>query len=121
MDGGALWATVHRVAKNRTQLSDFTFTVGHKVTLQYTDYVHLFSFFLLFELVLSCFFSFELFSRDFLNIFQMCHSTSSKSLPISNPSFVSQLGLSVLVLLYESSLSRPYAKLSFRDSYLPLS
>ena len=25
MDGGACWATVHRVAKNRTQLSDFTF------------------------------------------------------------------------------------------------
>ena len=26
MDGGAWWATVHRVAKSRTQLSDFTFT-----------------------------------------------------------------------------------------------
>ena len=26
MDGGALWATVHGVAKSRTQLSDFTFT-----------------------------------------------------------------------------------------------
>ena len=25
MDGGAWWATVHGVAKNRTQLSDFTF------------------------------------------------------------------------------------------------
>ena len=25
MDGGALWATVHGVAKSRTQLSDFTF------------------------------------------------------------------------------------------------
>ena len=24
MDGGALWATVHGVAKSRTQLSDFT-------------------------------------------------------------------------------------------------
>ena len=24
MDGGAWWATVHRVAKSRTQLSDFT-------------------------------------------------------------------------------------------------
>ena len=27
MDGGAWWATVHGVAKSRTQLSDFTFTV----------------------------------------------------------------------------------------------
>ena len=26
MDGGAWWATVHEVAKSRTQLSDFTFT-----------------------------------------------------------------------------------------------
>ena len=26
MDGGAWWATVHRVAKSWTQLSDFTFT-----------------------------------------------------------------------------------------------
>ena len=26
MDGGAWWAAVHRVAKNRTRLSDFTFT-----------------------------------------------------------------------------------------------
>ena len=26
MDGGAWWATVHRVAEGRTQLSDFTFT-----------------------------------------------------------------------------------------------
>ena len=26
MDGGAWWATVHGVAKSRTQLSDFTFT-----------------------------------------------------------------------------------------------
>ena len=26
MDGGAWWATVHRVAKSRTQLSNFTFT-----------------------------------------------------------------------------------------------
>ena len=25
MDGGAWWAAVHGVAKNRTQLSDFTF------------------------------------------------------------------------------------------------
>ena len=25
MDGGAWWATVHRVTKSRTQLSDFTF------------------------------------------------------------------------------------------------
>ena len=26
MDGGAWWATVHRVAKSRTEVSDFTFT-----------------------------------------------------------------------------------------------
>ena len=26
MDGGAWWAAVHGVARNRTQLSDFTFT-----------------------------------------------------------------------------------------------
>ena len=26
MDGGAWWATVHRVAKSWTRLSDFTFT-----------------------------------------------------------------------------------------------
>ena len=26
MDGGAWWATVHGVARSRTQLSDFTFT-----------------------------------------------------------------------------------------------
>ena len=25
MDGGAWWATVHRVAKSRTRLNDFTF------------------------------------------------------------------------------------------------
>ena len=29
MDGGAWWATVHKVAKSRTQLSDFTFTFFH--------------------------------------------------------------------------------------------
>ena len=26
MDGGAWWATVHRIAKSRTRLSNFTFT-----------------------------------------------------------------------------------------------
>ena len=26
MDGGAWWATVHRIAKSQTRLSDFTFT-----------------------------------------------------------------------------------------------
>ena len=26
MDGGALWAAVHEVAKSQTQLNDFTFT-----------------------------------------------------------------------------------------------
>ena len=28
MDRGAWWATVHGVAKSRTQLSNFTFTLG---------------------------------------------------------------------------------------------
>ena len=28
MDGGAWWATVHGVAKSRTQLSDFTLTLS---------------------------------------------------------------------------------------------
>ena len=32
MDGEAWWATVYGVAKSRTQLSDFTFTLLHKVT-----------------------------------------------------------------------------------------
>ena len=29
MDGGAWWATVHRVAKSQTRLSDFTFTFAY--------------------------------------------------------------------------------------------
>ena len=29
MDGGAWWATVHGVAKNRTRLSDLTFSFFH--------------------------------------------------------------------------------------------
>ena len=29
MDGGALWATVHGIAKSRTQLSDFTYLHPH--------------------------------------------------------------------------------------------
>ena len=32
MDGEARWATVHGVAKSRTRLSDFTFTLLCKVT-----------------------------------------------------------------------------------------
>jgi len=28
MDGGAWWAAVHEVAKRRTRLSDFTFTMA---------------------------------------------------------------------------------------------
>ena len=28
MDGGAWWATVHRVAKSQARLRDFTFTLG---------------------------------------------------------------------------------------------
>ena len=31
MDGGAWWATVHRVTKSRIRLSDFTFTETTKV------------------------------------------------------------------------------------------
>ena len=30
MGGGVWWATVPRVAKSRTRLSDFTFTVDHR-------------------------------------------------------------------------------------------
>ena len=33
MDGGAWWAVVHGVAKSRTRLSDFTFTLMHWVTI----------------------------------------------------------------------------------------
>ena len=29
VDGGACWATVHRVEKSRSQLSNFTFTFDH--------------------------------------------------------------------------------------------
>ena len=35
MDGGAWWAIVHRVAKGRTQLSDFTYAV--KLTIDFED------------------------------------------------------------------------------------
>ena len=28
MDGGTWWATVHRVAKSRTQLNNFTFSLS---------------------------------------------------------------------------------------------
>ena len=34
MDGRAWWAAVHRVAKSRTQLSDFTFTFFQKLLRQ---------------------------------------------------------------------------------------
>ena len=33
MEGGAWWATVHRVTKSRTRLSDFTFTFFKKSLL----------------------------------------------------------------------------------------
>ena len=33
MDGGAWWATVHGVAKSRTQLSDLTFTFSPTVDI----------------------------------------------------------------------------------------
>ena len=35
MDGGAWWATVHRVAKSQTQLSDFTYTFTAPTNLCY--------------------------------------------------------------------------------------
>ena len=35
MDGGTWWATVHGVAKSRTQLSDFTFTFKAPTNLCY--------------------------------------------------------------------------------------
>ena len=31
MDGGALWAAVHEIAKSRTRLSDFTFTFTYGI------------------------------------------------------------------------------------------
>ena len=34
MDGGAWWATVHGVAKSRTQLSNFTFTFTFTLNIQ---------------------------------------------------------------------------------------
>ena len=41
MDGEAWWATVCRVAKSRTRLSDFTFTFTFTFTfLQATDNIH---------------------------------------------------------------------------------
>ena len=39
MDGGAWWATVHGVAKSRTRLSDFTFTLVTKQ--QYNESIFL--------------------------------------------------------------------------------
>ena len=39
MDGGAWWATVHRVAKSWTRLSDFTFTLFQSpLRMQYFNY-----------------------------------------------------------------------------------
>ena len=38
MEGGAWWATVHGVAKSRTQLSDFTITI----TYYAKNFVHIF-------------------------------------------------------------------------------
>ena len=35
MDGGAWWATVHRVAKSQTRLTDFTFTFN--LIVQYLE------------------------------------------------------------------------------------
>ena len=31
MEGGAQWATVHRVAKSRTRLSDFTYSLMYQI------------------------------------------------------------------------------------------
>ena len=42
MDGGAWWATVHRVAKSQTRVSDFTFTFDDQCRLQLLQFlVHL--------------------------------------------------------------------------------
>ena len=40
MDGGAWWATVHRVAKSQTRLSDFTSLVHNMVIRFNQDNVH---------------------------------------------------------------------------------
>ena len=40
MDGGAWWATVHRIAKSRTRLSGFTFTfILHNFNYYLSDFV----------------------------------------------------------------------------------
>ena len=39
MDGGAWWAVVHGIAKNRTRLSDFTFTMQTIKSSINNDYV----------------------------------------------------------------------------------
>ena len=49
MDGGAWWATVQRVAKSRTRLSDFTFTFMLTLHFHYL----LFSEYLIFTLLTS--------------------------------------------------------------------
>ena len=46
MDGGALWAVVHRVTKSRTRLSDFTHSLTHSLEelmlkLKFQYFVHL--------------------------------------------------------------------------------
>ena len=35
MDGGAWWATVHRVTESRTRLSDFTHSLTHSLMMYY--------------------------------------------------------------------------------------
>ena len=37
MDGEAWWATVHGVAKSRTRLSDFTFTLRNLLTIKWLE------------------------------------------------------------------------------------
>ena len=40
MDGGDWWSTVHRVAKGRTRLSDFTFNFIHTYSHSHPHTIH---------------------------------------------------------------------------------
>ena len=52
MDGGAWWATVHRVARSQTRVSNFTFTSDDQCQLQLLQFlVHLID---LLSLLLRC-------------------------------------------------------------------
>ena len=72
MDRGAWWATVHRVAKSRTRLSDFTFTSLERKIKFSTDYPWGE------ELLVIFFLSFCLFSK--LPIMNMCNFNNLKKI-----------------------------------------